>query len=705
MDILIIICGVLAFAIIVVNLLNFVFCKRKKWVEEIQLFDKLIDKNWVKNRWDDEAPYVRTPVPKIIWRIWCEPGPFGTCGGRNAQKNPWTQTKLLAPEWEQRIFEDGENWSLARRWLETEFGYDHEVTQAFNLLNNEYGAAKADLLRYAIIYINGGIYLDMKSCISKKIPEMPPDKDMITFQWNTIFAPQSHLFTQGGEYVNWFLYARPKAPIMKEILRTTAKNVLDLHKNPYKALQLNISQEVESPTKVHPKGLVLAVTGPIMLTKVIKNSKYSNTVHVINNPIKVNMLNAPELTDVQGHTPIATYMCQSDLSTGKKHYSNAKGPLVFPAENALYIPNILYTTHEKSSDFTTDLLTLQKCEEFIKTYYPNFVEDWMLLEDENKLYSASIAMLYVYGGNIGNWQTKPNLHVPNTWYVNFTNFAISTPPRNPVLLAYIKDMISNGWVPSTDFKFYVEKSCENPPLRNGKNLMLNGWFVTVIDDKAPKNFHIYVINLKRSEGRRNHMISQLKNCPIPWTIISAVDGKEKLPDNSIPINGLRQLKPGEIGVFLSHLKVWDSFLNNSHATTAIVMEDDCELPDNWWQHITKTSDEYMPNVCNFMHLDKKLYNFYDIIGKDVEGFFPEKFNHRLREIPNIYPEVSCGDPELGLVCYAIDKHGAQVLLDNLKTILCPIDVQIHFPEIRKQLKWGKLRNNVIDHGNFASVVQ
>ena len=77
-----------------------------------------------------------------------------------------------------------------------------------------------------------------------------------------------------------------------------------------------------------------------------------------------------------------------------------------------------------------------------------------------------------------------------------------------------------------------------------------------------KEFHIYVINLERSKDRRKFMESQLRNCPIPWTIINAIDGSKKLPKDTIPHNPTRPHKPGEIGAFLSHLKVFKTFIKN-----------------------------------------------------------------------------------------------------------------------------------------------
>ena len=176
-------------------------------------------------------------------------------------------------------------------------------------MNPKYGAAKADLMRYAIIYIKGGVYLDFKSCITKKLPEMPDHIDMITAR-NTV---QTHILPK-GEIANWFLYARKKSPIMLDILNTCIFNILYLHENPDKINQYDLSEYGIFSGETTSKSITLNVTGPIMLTNVIENSKYRDTVLIdqkINDYVK--------------------YMCQPInifAGTGKKHYSRQKEPIV-----------------------------------------------------------------------------------------------------------------------------------------------------------------------------------------------------------------------------------------------------------------------------------------------------------------------------------------------------------------------------------------
>jgi len=218
MQLLIYICVFLSVALISLGIASLLRSSHKQWSEEIRLFDTLVEQEVVKRvKMAKEKEVASKPVeiPKIIWRIWCEDGPYGKCGGRAASRYPWETTEHYAKGWTQKIFNHGdinderEKWGNANKFLEKNFPGEN-IAEAFKYINPAYGAAKADFLRYAIMYVHGGIYIDMKSCISDYIPEMPEDIDLITFQWGDNNPPQRHLF-KGGEYVNWFLYARPRS--------------------------------------------------------------------------------------------------------------------------------------------------------------------------------------------------------------------------------------------------------------------------------------------------------------------------------------------------------------------------------------------------------------------------------------------------------------------------------------------------------------
>ena len=268
-----------------------------------QLNIKNIDR--FKHVLQERKKYIKGEIPNKIYRLWCSREKHG-CGGRDYSSEPWERTeKTMGKNYQQEIITDDDYIPF----LEKHFGKDHKILKALSVLNPKYGAAKADLMRYAIIYIKGGVYLDFKSCITKKLPEMPDHIDMITAR-NKV---QTHILPE-GEIANWFLYARKKSPIMLDILNTCIFNILYLHEHPNKIKDYDISEYGVFSGETTSKSITLNVTGPIMLTNVIENSNYRDTV-LIN----------------QKMDDYVKYMCQPInifAGTGKKHYSRQKEPIV-----------------------------------------------------------------------------------------------------------------------------------------------------------------------------------------------------------------------------------------------------------------------------------------------------------------------------------------------------------------------------------------
>ncbi|WP_437922305.1 glycosyltransferase family 32 protein [Sphingobacterium sp. LRF_L2] len=113
-----------------------------------------------------------------------------------------------------------------------------EVYQAYSRL--QIGAAKADFFRYAILYIKGGIYLDLDSDILKNLDQyiFDNDKAVITKEKN---HPEY--------YAQWALVFEQGHPFLK---RTIDYIVANIQKNAF-------------PNDVH------AMTGPSAYTKAIED--------------------------------------------------------------------------------------------------------------------------------------------------------------------------------------------------------------------------------------------------------------------------------------------------------------------------------------------------------------------------------------------------------------------------------------------------
>ena len=427
----------------------------------------------------------KEPIPKKIYRLWCNKEPKGNCGGRIAEMNVIDITQKNLPEWEQIIYGDEQK----KIFLYKEFGETHIITQSYYLISEKYEASRADLIRLLIIYKYGGLYLDMKSCVIKgPLPEMPDNKDMWVSGWEGN-KPQSHIFHTIGEYQNWYIYARKGCPILKDIIERIVYNIYILHKNKYSKLNLSIPKYANSS-----KGLVLSTTGPIALTISIINSVNKDTVLLDNN-----------INDY------LKYNCNKNTTISSSHYSNQIDLLVKP-KNKNYIPTVVYMTYY-------DLKVIPKyVKDNIKKYCEGYdiqlYDDKMCLIFLSKYYGQEavnifnnmkngahksdfwrFCILYLFGGFYFDIKTdfqKPideifnNTIIDTTWYTvidnsstNIYNGILVTPSYNPILLEMIK-YIYNNPNPS-QYNSYINmlykilsKNCNNK-LNIGNNLQKNGW--------------------------------------------------------------------------------------------------------------------------------------------------------------------------------------------------------------------------------------
>ncbi len=170
-------------------------------------------------------------------------------------------------------------------------------------------------------------------------------------------------------------------------------------------------------------------------------------------------------------------------------------------------------------------------------------------------------------------------------------------------------------------------------------------------------YKFYYINLDKSKNRRDFMENQFKKLNIPITRISAIYGKE------LAANLLKKEKQkhnilahfpfpndGEIGICLTHFKLWD-FLSKQPEDFSIILEDDAFIQNNFINDLEKILAKVTIN------------NFVDISGK--KGFYAIEKNNLLTKF--LMPPVL-------MIGQIIGKNAAKKLTENLSDYYAPIDV-------------------------------
>jgi hypothetical protein len=134
----------------------------------------------------------------------------------------------LNPGWEHRLYDDND----IARFIESNYG--PRVLDYYNRLNEKYGAARADLFRYLLMYRHGGVYLDIKASLDRPLDSvlLPQDVYLLS-RWRNRKGEQfegwgihSRLRQIGRqEFQQWHIIAAPGHPFLKAVIETVLRNI------------------------------------------------------------------------------------------------------------------------------------------------------------------------------------------------------------------------------------------------------------------------------------------------------------------------------------------------------------------------------------------------------------------------------------------------------------------------------------------------
>lgn len=237
-------------------------------------------------------------IPTVVYRTWIDlnllPG---------AQK-AWRLTQTHNPTFEQKLFTHEQRDAFMQN--ET----SDRVWKAYARINPRYGAARADLFRYAILYERGGFYLDAKSWAGD-LKRLPKDGFLLT-RWGEgdrgfLCRVASAASCRDGEWVQWFLGAAPKHPVLAEVLHRVCRAI-------------ETYSEIDYPPS---KNSVLRLTGPLIFTEAVDFclTKGVAAVHLL-----------PPIAG--GVVHYRTSIHEEEMrQAGITHYSRLKEPIVSPRSN------------------------------------------------------------------------------------------------------------------------------------------------------------------------------------------------------------------------------------------------------------------------------------------------------------------------------------------------------------------------------------
>lgn len=120
-----------------------------------------------------------------------------------------------------------------------------------------------------------------------------------------------------------------------------------------------------------------------------------------------------------------------------------------------------------------------------------------------------------------------------------------------------------------------------------------------------KNVQTFLINLPDSTDRRASATAQLDREGVPVTVIAAVDGRGKTPDQVGPYDAARcrrlmgrDMSGGEAGCFMSHRHAAQAFLEGD-AQFGMVLEDDMSIPAGFADACGQLLDQMAPLAAHW----------------------------------------------------------------------------------------------------------
>jgi hypothetical protein len=184
--------------------------------------------------------------------------------------------KAQNPAWEHRLYDDSD----IKQFISANYG--PQILAYFDRINPRYGAAKADLFRYLLLYKFGGVYLDIKSSFNKPIDHALQSGDRyLLAQWSNKAGekragwgmPKELRMVPGGEFQQWHIVSAPGHPFLKAVIEMVLTNID--HYKPW----------------LHGTGGngVLRLTGPVAYTLAIHPLLHLHTHRLVRNETELGL--------------------------------------------------------------------------------------------------------------------------------------------------------------------------------------------------------------------------------------------------------------------------------------------------------------------------------------------------------------------------------------------------------------------------------
>jgi hypothetical protein len=111
--------------------------------------------------------------------------------------------------------------------------FSREIRGAYDAIDPEYGAARADFFRYLVVFRQGGVYLDIKASMERPLESIiAPRDEYVVARWDGQAFPRFGRWPRYGvdrELQQWHVISRPGHPLLKRVIDRVVFNVQHYH--------------------------------------------------------------------------------------------------------------------------------------------------------------------------------------------------------------------------------------------------------------------------------------------------------------------------------------------------------------------------------------------------------------------------------------------------------------------------------------------
>jgi inositol phosphorylceramide mannosyltransferase catalytic subunit len=165
-------------------------------------------------------------IPRLIHQIWFTSPPAAP---PPQIRSSIAATRGMNPEYLYRLYDQPAIETFIARH------YGQPILQLYRRIDPLYGAARADLFRYLLLYRLGGVYLDVKSSLQRPLREvLRPDDRYLLSHWRNGageefagwgLSPELAVSPR-GEFQQWHIVAAPGHPFLRAVIGRVLTNIL-----------------------------------------------------------------------------------------------------------------------------------------------------------------------------------------------------------------------------------------------------------------------------------------------------------------------------------------------------------------------------------------------------------------------------------------------------------------------------------------------